>query len=855
MRKFLRIFGILISCLIVLVIVLSIVVTFLIPWDKVKDAIVAKSSEILKREVKIEKIKFSLFKGIEFKNFYIGNKEGFSKAAFISADSVVAQYKFWAIFKKQIILTKIELVNPHILVEKDKNGDFNFSDLIPVTSKTLPSKPEKLEKKEIKLPVELSISKFAITNGEVVYNDFSKATIFNLGLKKINVLVSDISLESVKPFEFKIGATLFYKDNPLDFNISGKMQIRFNEQEMYIKNLFFQLNGITGSGEIELSKFLNEPSFTFNLSTKLETAKLVKIIEPFLSAKMLTYMKNLNISGDIPLSLFAKGNIANSKTEKIVNITGEGSSDLSKLEAKYSTVFVKSKNFNMNLKYKFNFDRNGFLLNSDIFTPNSKIKSITKISEFKNPKIDISIDADAYIPDIFSCFPVMENFESVGKINLNSVVKLSLTKDYSIDYNSIRINGKGNIKDFGIKHRKFNYGISRLISDISLSEKILELNKLSFNCGSSVFNGTISCANFDLENISEWKEHFKGDIKADLISQKFVIDEIMDAIPKKEKKKEETPAKQVKDEDIGFKDEEIKNITKYISKDLKINGNLSIKEIVFKKIKLSDLKSDIKLENKVSNVSTVVSSCNGLIKSNLKLELNTPGLSYEVSGEVSNLNIGEFINAVCDSFLKKEISEIVKDKILGITLANLTIKGKGANKKDIKKNLEGSINYKIINGKIKNWKILKDAFAALKMNLMEEIVFKEFYGKLKIGGQKVNFEEFKIICDDARYLVSGDIYFDKDLGSDLKLKMYNDFAPHLVSNLGDVNYTADENGWMPIDLEIKGTIKSPAFAPLMERSLKNLENKAKKKAEEELKKKGEELKKKGEDWLKGLFKK
>ncbi|MFH1823855.1 MAG: AsmA family protein [Candidatus Firestonebacteria bacterium] len=850
MKKFLKILGILTGCFVVLVIVLTIVVTFLIPWDKVKEAMVVETSKVLKREVKVEKIKFSLFKGIEFKNFYIGNKEGFSQGAFVSADSAVAQYKFWALFKKQIILTKIELVNPHILIEKDKSGNFNFSDFIPTPSKTLPAKPEKVEKVEIKLPVELSISKLALNNGEVIYNDFSQTPVFNLELKKINVLVSDISLETQKPFDFKAEASLSYKKTPIDFSTSGRIEMKFKEQKIFIKDISLKLAGIVAKGNVELSKFMEEPSFKAELNVKLESGKLIKMAEPFLSTKMLAYTKDLSISGDIPLSLLVKGSVG-----KIIHTTGEGSLDLSKVEAKYSTVFVKSKNFNMDLKYKFNFDGAKLLLDSDIFTADSKIKAVAEVGEFKNPKINISVDTDTSISEIFSMLPVMENFESTGKINLISTVKLNLPKDYSVDYNSIKIHGKGNIRDFGIKHRKFNFGVSKLVSDISLTEKDLELNKISFYTGNSVFNGTVSVSNFDLENISEWKEHFKGEAKINLTSQKFVIDEIMDAMPKKENKKVEISLKQVKDEDLGFKDEEIKEITRYISKDLKISGKLSINEMVYKKLKLNDLKSEIKLENRTGNIFTTTNLYNGTIKNNFKLDLNTPGLAYETSAEAVNLNIGNFLNSVYDSFFEKQTTDIVKDKIMGITQANFNIKGKGANKKDIKKNLEGNLNYKIINGKIKNWKILKEAFTALKINPTEEIPFREFYGKLKIGGQKVRFEEFKIMCDDARYSVSGDVCFDKDLGSDLKLKMFNDFAPQLVSKLGDISaYASDENGWMPIDLEINGTIKSPGFAPLMERSLKNLESKLKKKAEEELNKKGEELKKKGEDLLKGLFK-
>lgn len=860
MKKVLKVLAIVAGAFVAIAIILTLVIAFLVPWDKVKDAIVAESSKVLNREVKIEKIDFSLFKGIQFKNFYIGNKEGFTKGAFVSAESAVADYKFWALFKKQIILTKIELVKPYIIIEKNKDGKFNFSDLMqPAAEAKGQPQPAKAEKPPVKLPFEFSVTKFAISNGSIVYNDLETEPALNIELKNMNIDVTDVSLETVKPFGFTMSTTLYYKNNPIDFSLAGKADIKFNEQKVFLKGLTFKFPGFTGTAGAEIVKFLEDPSFKADFGAKLETEKLVKLVNPLLSPKIAEYMKETVINGEGNVKMKMSGSVVKMKATKSISVSGEGEMDAGKIEVKYSTTFYKKKDFSLGLKYNFDFNNDKLKINADMQTAGSKIKTVNEIAGFDIPKINISADGDFSLPEIFSLLPLMDDFESTGKANMNVIMKLNLTKDYKLDYKSIKMNGKGNVKDFGIKLKTFNYGISKLFSDFTLTEKIFTMNKLAFNAGTSVFNGTGYVSDFDLETVAEWKERFKGDVKFDLQCQKFLVDEIMNAMPKKEGKGSEVKAVVLgKNENPGFTDEEIKDKTKYIYKELKMDCKLGIREMIYKSIKFQDLKSDVKLDNRVFIVNSGMAAYSGSMKNVFSLDLNTPGLGYDTTADISNVNVSDFVNAVVDSFLQNPVADQLKNKVYGATQANMSIKGSGANMKSARKNLTGNVNFKMVNGKLKNWDIISKGLVALKVNPTEEIPFREFYGKCKIGGEKLTIEDFKCICDEARYSLIGDVNFNKDpvYESDLKLKLYNDFSPQFASKLGDAgNYASDENGWINPDLDIGCNIKSPCFTPNLERTLKNGANKLKKKAEEEMKKQGEDVKNKAQDLFKNIFKK
>ena len=63
MKKLLKILAFTAGAIILVLFLAGLALAFLVPWDKVKDKLIAESSAMLNREVKIEKLEFSLFKG------------------------------------------------------------------------------------------------------------------------------------------------------------------------------------------------------------------------------------------------------------------------------------------------------------------------------------------------------------------------------------------------------------------------------------------------------------------------------------------------------------------------------------------------------------------------------------------------------------------------------------------------------------------------------------------------------------------------------------------------------------------------------------------------------------------------
>ncbi len=856
MKKTAKILALTAGILLLLLLLLGAGLAFFVPWDKVKDAAAAEASKQFNREVRIERLDFNIFKGVGIKGFYIGNRngEGFTPGAFIAADRASAGYEFLPLLFGKVNLTTVELDTPKILIEKNKKGEYNFADLAK-GMKNAPSSSESGQSANGKLPVKLSMSKFAINSGEIDYNDNSVSPAVKAAVKDLNVSVTGLSLEGDKPFKLKASAVMEYNKAPVNLSAEGSIQVKFDEQEVSLRDFTARLPGLTFTATGEVKKFLESPAFSLQAKVTADCGELKNTVAPMLPPVMAVYMKDIILFGAASFDLSVKGEARQSGKAYDVYASGSGSADLSPVEAKYSDVFVKPKGLKTKVSFDFDVKKDAVRAVSNIETGASAFKADKSITEiFGVPKVNVAVTGTLSVPEIASMLPLMSDLKSEGSASVDIKMYIPITKDYSVNYKGIKISGSGRLSGLGFMYGGIKYGISKLNSSLSLTEKQLRLPDISFLAGTSEFSGYVTASNFNLETMSDWKTKFEGDIKAGLACRKFLADEVWDALPTNTKTA--AAPKAAASADSGFSDEEIKAYTGYVYGKLSAEADLNIKEILFKKIKFTDMLSNVKLAKRAADIKASMSGYGGAVKTAAKVDLNVPGLGYSVSGSLSGVQTGDFVNAAADSFLEGWMAGVVKDKISGAAVSDFNFSGRGANKKEVKQNIAGTLNFKLVDGKLKNWQALSDGLKALGVNPSGEIPFRQMTGRTRVGGQKVNIDEMKVVCDDARYNFGsgGWVGFDRDLDSEMQLPVRNDFSPSITSKLGDAGkYAAGSDGWVPVDFDVFGRLAAPSFKPNMDRSLanagKNAENTAKKKLQEE----GEGLKKKGVDLLKGLF--
>jgi len=173
MKKVAKIGMIVLGIIVILIIALSIFIKSFLTSDRLKGMILPQAEAVTGRKVNLDEIHVSLFKGIVAKGLSVKERDG--QKDFIKVGEFILSYKLLPLLKKQVVLSKIEVASPSISVKKDKEGRYNFSDIIEKQAKE-PQKPKKPSPPEKEgLPVSIVADRLFIQNAQFTFIDEEKA--------------------------------------------------------------------------------------------------------------------------------------------------------------------------------------------------------------------------------------------------------------------------------------------------------------------------------------------------------------------------------------------------------------------------------------------------------------------------------------------------------------------------------------------------------------------------------------------------------------------------------------------------------------------------------------------------------
>src|SRR4030066_2258185 len=133
MKKLLKIVIVVVGVLVLLFVGLTLFVKSYLSSDRLKPIILAKAEAATGRKVNIDEINVSLFKGIVAKGLSVKEKDG--QKDFLKVGRFVLSYRLLPLLKKQLVISKIEIVSPSISIKKERGGRYNFSDITENRSK------------------------------------------------------------------------------------------------------------------------------------------------------------------------------------------------------------------------------------------------------------------------------------------------------------------------------------------------------------------------------------------------------------------------------------------------------------------------------------------------------------------------------------------------------------------------------------------------------------------------------------------------------------------------------------------------------------------------------------------------
>jgi len=263
--------------ILILVSVIAVVVMLkTIDVNQYKTKIVQQASQALGRDVQMDRIlfKFSFLKGVTLTidQLSVADHPDFSPEFLMNIDSIHLNVDVAALlFKREILVSKIEILAPTIRLIRDKQGRMNIQTLASagaeaanppaLSQRTSPSltldnstprtSSAVVEKKS--LP-RLSIKTIQVLEGSVEFTDRSlHEKEVRIPVRQIEVQVADFSLD--KSFKFLLSASLWSEQKNIQIN--GIVIMNLANGQIRCDDMKFK----TDLGDVSLQKMMNDVPF------------------------------------------------------------------------------------------------------------------------------------------------------------------------------------------------------------------------------------------------------------------------------------------------------------------------------------------------------------------------------------------------------------------------------------------------------------------------------------------------------------------------------------------------------------------------------------------------------------------
>ncbi len=348
--------------LITIIIILA-VLPFVINLDNYISKITVPASKAIGRQVTIKHIRLSILTGLglELKDVSIADVTS-STVPFVHVDDVKVGVDILPLFKKEISINSIKLLDPNVHLIRYPDGKYNFSDLL---KKKTAEKTKASASKPSSIPEGFYLGKLLLDNGTITLTSHENNKVKKYIVKDINLGISNFNVKN--PFSIYLTANLgTLKDTgfeikgmigPIGQYVSAEklpydLTAKFNHIDIpYILKFAGFKKEILKSGIVDADETLKStPRGTVDITGKVSLSGIAFTdadIKPFditNNLEFTTAQKSLKIN-DIALqsdgiNIDAKGNVNLNKHVSIVHLESK-KLVLNNLIAFYSTLKQK----------------------------------------------------------------------------------------------------------------------------------------------------------------------------------------------------------------------------------------------------------------------------------------------------------------------------------------------------------------------------------------------------------------------------------------------------------------------------------------------------------------------------------
>ncbi len=336
MKKIFKFLTVIFTVLVIFILAGIIALKVLFPKEKVKEQFQAQIKTKFNREIDFKDLSLS-FNGLNITDFAISEKTTFQDGTFASAKKVIAKIDIKALLHKQIKIETIGLEDFTINIIKDKEGKFNFDDLLGAEEQTAEVQTQEEQTQQM---LAISAKQIYTKNAAINFSDEAEGTKF--GIDKLDIQIDNFDLEKefsvvisclskIKTSALNLDPVLFKLDSVINLASLDlpKAKAEINDFSITYEDFSFNLNGLIAdfkNPQVNLSGSLSgiDNNLIKNFTQSETTPFSFPVINVILSAKA-NLEKSLATISQAKISIgnsFIKSRASLDYSQKDINFSG-----------------------------------------------------------------------------------------------------------------------------------------------------------------------------------------------------------------------------------------------------------------------------------------------------------------------------------------------------------------------------------------------------------------------------------------------------------------------------------------------------------------------------------------------------
>jgi uncharacterized protein involved in outer membrane biogenesis len=790
-------------------------VMVMFPPQKIKAIVLPQVAKALGRSVEVDRAGISIYPviGVSLTGLKVDNtsREGFSDTAFVKVDQFLIQISFLSLFKGKPEISRIILKKPFILVETDKSGSFNYSDLAVLKSDSMVKKEEKKSGVIPMLPVPVSMKSFVIENGAVQYIDrkgkqellvgnIDQQISFSIDkqLKDIHtsgsLVLSGVSVKDKSISKPLSNLTITLSHDVVADLVGGVAQVK--QLRLSFQKVFLNCSGT-------VTNLTGNPEYNLNIvSDPVELKDLLAEIPLELAPDL----AKIAASGILDLKLAVNGRFDNSK-----HLPMQGSLMIKDGSIKYTDLPKSINAFNVSVLF------NDSLVNIEQLRcklGENPIALRAMLSNFSKPLLDLDLKARVNLDDLKDMMVLPQGAAVSGLVNADIAAHGYIDPS---DPTKIDVKGATVLENVSVLWPPIVK--PAVINGLfTLSSKAIGENML-VTIGQSSLKMSASISNYlSLLLPDSTKKHPRPAAEFALSSPMLNVDEFMP--PSKEPQTATETGKSAQ--------QPVPLIAPLPGVDL--TGKISAVNLIYTGIEMDNLLLNLRVINDIADVDIKTGFSRGTIAEQIHADLrNVQDISFTNNLKINSVQvadlIGKFGNFIEPTTpLNRELINLEKSLSGSLNLVS-NMNGHGGTSDEITRTLNGVIDVNITDGRIANSLIMKRLTGVVeKFTNVDDITFRDLKAKLQIENQRVTFKQCNITAGEmGDWNILGDVGFDASLAMKINTKLSKTVSQKALqvqnsgknalkgllggTNLGAIGNSLIDNAGIPSDKEGRITLR------------------------------------------------